>query len=197
MSEHNTENTHLEETTVETHAVVSDSHGASTGDESVAASLGLNGQLFAFQLLNFAIVAIIIWFLILKPLTSKLEERKKLIDESLDKAKEVDSNLQMAEIKFQERIDEAKSEASKVIANSQVEAVELGNRMKEKAQKEIELVVDQAKRNIKIEKEEMMTGLKEETANLVIAVVEKILEEKLDADKDKKLIDGVLDKLKS
>ena len=197
MSELNIENTHVEEVATTTHETVVDTHGASTGDESVAASLGLNGQLFAFQLLNFAIVAIIIWFLILKPLTSKLEERKKLIDESLDKAKEVDSNLQMAEIKFQERIDEAKSEASKVIANSQVEAVELGNRMKEKAQKEIELVVDQAKRNIKIEKEEMMTGLKEETANLVIAVVEKILEEKLDADKDKKLIDGVLDKLKS
>ena len=59
------ENTHIEETAVETHEEVVDTHGASTGDESVAASLGLNGQLFAFQLLNFAIVAVIIWFLIL------------------------------------------------------------------------------------------------------------------------------------
>ena len=70
-------------------------------NESVAASLGLNGQLFIFQLINFAIVAAIVWFLILKPLSKKLEERKKIIDNSLDKAKEIDSNLQMAEQKFQ------------------------------------------------------------------------------------------------
>jgi len=192
MSEHNTENINVEG--VHTVATV-DNHGASAGEESVAASLGLNGQLFAFQLLNFAIVAVIIWFLILKPLTKTLEERKKLIDESLDKAKEVDSNLQMAELKFQERIDDAKSEASKVVAKAQEEGLVLTEKMKEKAQKEIELVVDQAKRNIKIEKEEMMVGLKEETANLVVAAVEKILEEKLDDKKDADLIKGTISKL--
>lgn len=202
MSVQNTENTHTEEVVVDTahvevvdtHATV-DTHGVSAGDESVAASLGLNGQLFAFQLLNFAIVAAIVWFLILKPLTKTLEERKKIIDESLDKAKEVDSNLQMAELKFQERIDDAKSEASKVIAKAQEEGVELTEKMKGKAQKEIELVVDQAKRNIKIEKEEMMAGLREETANLVVAAVEKILEEKLDEKKDANLIKGTISKL--
>lgn len=175
---------------------ITETHEVTTADESVVASLGLNGQLFAFQLLNFAVVVAIVWFLILKPLTKTLEERKKLIDESLDKAKEVDSNLQMAEIKFQERIDEAKAEASKVMSKVQEDGVELTNKMKERAQKEIELVVDQAKRNIKIEKEEMMVGLKEETASLVVAAVEKILEERLDESKDKKLIEGILGKLK-
>jgi F-type H+-transporting ATPase subunit b len=198
MSELNTENTHVEEgvvaETTDTHATV-DTHGASNVDESVVASLGLNGQLFAFQLLNFAIVAAIVWFLILKPLTKTMEERKKLIDDSLDKAKQVDFNLQMAEIKFQERVDEAKAEHSKIVAKAQEEGVEITNKMKEKAQKEIELVVDQAKRNIKIEKEEMMVGLKEETANLVVAAVEKILEEKLDDKKDANLIKGTISKL--
>ena len=47
--------------------------------------------------------------------------------------------------------------------------------MKKRAQKEIELVVDQARRNIKIEKEEMVADLKQETVNLIIAALEKIL----------------------
>jgi len=47
--------------------------------QGVAASLGLNTQLFVFQLINFVIVAIILWFLILKPLIKKMEERKKII----------------------------------------------------------------------------------------------------------------------
>jgi len=170
---------------------------AEGGNESVAASLGLNGQLFVFQLINFAIVAAIIWFLILKPLTKKLEERKKIIDESLDKAKEIDSNLQMAEQKFQERIDDAKAESNKIVEKAQAEAEKSADNMKVKAKKEIELLVDQARRNIQIEKEEVMSGVRAETANIVIAAVEKVLEEKLDGEKDKELIEGTLKKLKS
>src|SRR3990167_9608258 len=162
------------------------------GEESVLGSLGLNGQLFAFQLLNFAIVAAIVWFLILKPLTKKLEERKNLIDESLDKAKQVDANLQMAEQKFQERIDEAKAESSKIVEKAFGEGEKLTVEMKKRAQKEIELVVDQARRNIKIEKEEMVADLKQETVNLIIAALEKILSEKVDSKKDKDLIEETI-----
>ncbi|MBI4993154.1 MAG: F0F1 ATP synthase subunit B [Candidatus Magasanikbacteria bacterium] len=166
-------------------------------ESGVAASLGLNGQLFAFQLLNFAIVAAIVWFLILKPLTKKLEERKNLIDESLDKTKQVDANLQMAEQKFQERIDGAKAEASKIVEKAFGEGERLTVEMKKRAQKEIELVVDQARRNIKIEKEEMIAGLKQETVNLIVAALEKILSEKVDGKKDKELIEETLKGLKN
>lgn len=171
-------------------------HEVNPANESVAASLGLNGQLFIFQLVNFAIVAAIVWFLILKPLTKKLEERKKIIDDGLDKAKEIDANLQMAEQKFQERIDDAKAEANKIVEMAQDEAEKAGTNMKIKAKKEIELVVDQAKRNIQIEKEEVMTGIKAETANLVVAAVEKILGDKLDGKKDRELIEETLKKIK-
>lgn len=170
-------------------------HEAAPANESVAASLGLNGQLFIFQLINFAIVAAIVWFLILKPLTKKLEERKKIIDDGLDKAKEIDANLQMAEQKFQERVDDAKAEANKIVEMAQDEAEKAGTNMKIRAKKEIELVVDQARRNIQIEKEEVMTGIKQETANLVIAAVEKIVGEKLDEKKDHKLIEDSIKKL--
>lgn len=171
-------------------------HGAAPANESVAASLGLNGQLFIFQLINFAIVAAIVWFLILKPLTKKLEERKKIVDDSLDKAKEIDANLQMAEQKFQERIDDAKAQSNKIVEQAQEEAEKAGTDMKIKAKKEIELVVDQAKRNIQIEKEEVMAGIKSETANLIVAAVEKILGDKLDGKKDKELIEETLKGLK-
>lgn len=169
-----------------------ESEAVEAQESGVAASLGLNGQLFAFQLLNFAIVAAVIWFLILKPLTKKLEERKKLIDESLDKAKQVDANLQMAEQKFQERIDEAKAEASKIIEKAFGEGEKLTVEMKKRAQKEIEILVDQARRNIKIEKEEIVASLKQETVNLVVVALEKILSEKVDSKKDRELIEETI-----
>lgn len=158
-------------------------------DAEVLSSLGLNGQLFAFQLINFAIVALIVWFLILKPLTKKLEERRKIIDESLDKAKEVDANLVMAQEKFQEKVDQAKAEANKIIEKACVEAEQSSIEMKNKAKNEIESLVEQAKVKIRQEKEKMVAEVKSETAELVVAAVEKILEEKMDEEKDKELIE--------
>lgn len=185
-------------TTEETHeveALVTETH-ATTGHEEetggVAASLGINGQLFVFQLLNFAIVAVILWFLILKPLTKKLEERKKIINESLDKVQEVETNLMMSQQKFQEKIDEAKVEANKIIEKAYEESNVLSEEMKKKAKKEIELLVDQAKRNIQIEKEEVMDGIKKETVTLIMAVVEKVINEKMTDKKDKDFIEEMI-----
>lgn len=161
----------------------------------VAASLGINGSLFIFQLINFAIVAAIIWFLILKPLTKKMAERQKMIDDSIENSKKIQDTLQRSEQKYQQRIDGAKVEANKILekAFSETETVTAG--MKNKAKQEIELLVDQAKRNIKIEKEEIMEGLKKQTADLIVLALEKILDEKVSGTKDKEMIEKMVKKL--
>jgi F-type H+-transporting ATPase subunit b len=162
----------------------------------VATSLGLNVQLFAFQLLNFAIVAVVLWFLILKPLVKKMEERKKIIDNSLDKAKEVETKLQMSEQVYQEKIDQAKVEANKVIEEGHQKAMELVEEMKENAKVEIGQLVKQAKSKIEAEKVAMVEGVKNNATELVMLVAEKVLMEKLDTKKDKAFIEKTLKDLK-
>lgn len=161
----------------------------------VLASLGINPTLLIFQLINFAVVAVILWFLILKPLTKKMAERQSLIDESLQNAKKIEDNLSHSEQKYQERIDQAKVEASKILDRTNQEAAELGDNLKKKAKKEIELLVDQAKRNIKIEHDEMAAQIKASAAELVVAAVEKVLGEKLKESDDKKVISHALKNL--
>ncbi len=184
-------NTHEENTEIHTEV----GHGAA--DEGLAASLGINAQLFAFQLLNFAVVAAIIWFLILKPLTDKLEERKKIIDESLDNAKEVETKLTMSEKKYQERIDEAKVEANALIEKAHGESKKMAEDMKTRAQDEVEKLVAQAKKNIGTEKEAMIEAVKKESADMIVAALEKVLNEKMDGATDKKIIEDSLKGLKS
>lgn len=164
-------------------------------DAGLLGSLGINGTMFTFQLINFAVVASIVWFLILKPLTKKMTERQKMIDESIDNAKKVQDNLQKSEQKYQQRIDEAKVEANKVLEKAAAETEQMVSGMKGKAKQEIELLVDQAKRNIKIEREDMSRGIKKEAAELVVSVVEKFLTEKVDDTKDKALVAEMVKKL--
>lgn len=165
------------------------------GQDSVAASLGLNVNLFAFQLINFAIVGTIIWFMILKPLVAKMEERKKMVDESVDNAKRIESNIQISEQKFQEKIDEAKVEANQVIARAQENASSLAGKMRDKAEADVQELIKQAKEKISEEKDKMTKELRAETGALVVAAVEKILGNKIDEKTDKKLIEDALKRL--
>lgn len=166
-----------------------------TEDGGVLAALGIDGRLFVFQLFNFALITLILWYLILKPLTKKMTERQKMIDESIENAKRVQDNLVKSEQKYQERIDQAKVEANKILEKAVIEAADVGTELKEKAKKEIDVLVDQAKLNIRHERDEMRIDLKKETANLVTAAVEKLLEEKMTTAKDKHMIEEMLKKM--
>ncbi len=159
------------------------------------ASLGINPTLFAFQLINFIIVAAIIWYLILKPLTKKMTERAKLIDESLDNAKKIQENLQKSEQKYQEKIDAAKVEAGRIIEKAGKEAGQMSGEMKVKAKVEIENLIEQAKKNIRAERDEMVADVRRAGADLVVSALEKILSEKIDDKKDRRLIEEMIKKI--
>lgn len=176
--------------------VVASGHAAEATSGGVLGSLGINGTLFIFQLINFAVVALILWFLILKPLTKKMSERADMIDKSVKNAEAVEENLRHSELKYQEKIDQAKAEAAGIIAQAGVEAKDLAEKTKDKSKQEIELLVEQAKKNIKIEKEEMIGEVKAIAAQLVVAVVEKVLLEKMNDKKDKEIIANSLKGLK-
>lgn len=160
------------------------------------ADLGINSTLFIAQLINFAIVAAIVWFLILKPLTKKMSERQKMIDESIDNAKKIQDNLTKSEKEYQNRIDQSKVDANKVMEKASAESAAIADEAKENAKKEIERLVSQARESIKAEKETMRSEIKEETANFLVLALEKILGEKMNDASDKKLIEDVLKKLK-
>ncbi len=170
-------------------------HEAASTDTGILASLGINLSLFVFQLINFLIVASIIWFIILKPLTKKMAERQKLIDESLANAQKIQEKMAKSERDYQGRIDTAKVDANKIIEKATAEAVALGASLKDKAHQDIELLVDQAKRNIEIERDRTIQLIKKNAADFVIAAVEKVLSEKLDGPKDQKLVAEMVSKI--
>lgn len=169
---------------------------ARAAEANPLASLGINWYLLLMQFLNFALALVIIWFLILKPLLKKMEERQKLITEGLRQAQEAETALRMSQIKFQEKIDEAKAEANNLIAAGVAGAEQEKEKVKAAARQEIERLVNQAKRNIEIDRAAIRAELKQETAELVVAAVEKILDKKLDTQQDFHLIQETVAQLK-
>ncbi len=125
-----------------------------------------------------------------------MDERKKLIDDSIDKAREVEEQVILSQKKFQEKIDEAKVEANKIAADAHESAKGMQEKMKVEAKEEIETLVLQAKKSIQSEKEEMVASAKKEIATLVVSAVEKVLQEKLDTAGDQALVKKIVDSIK-
>lgn len=164
--------------------------GASDG---ILGSMGINAPLFIFQLLNFAIVFVILWFLILKPLSKKLTERQKMIDDSIDNSKKIEDILKQSEKTYQERMDVAKAEANTILEQAKIEADMVAEEIKRKSKNDIDEMVNQAKTRINAEKESTIAGIRKEAAGLIVAAAEKILKEKIDLHKDKQIIAEALD----
>lgn len=181
---------------IETAHAAEEAHTTAVAEQSVLASLGINSQLFTAQLINFAIIACIIWFLILKPLTKKMTERQDMIDEAIANSKRVQENLAKSEQDFQNAVIAAKAEANKIVEKAGVDAEKVADAMKGKAKQEIENLIDHAKNTIKIEREEMKAGIKKEAADLIVMALEKILSEKVTDKKDKELITEMIKKIK-
>lgn len=171
-----------------TSAQETSAHEAVPADTGVLASLGLNAGMFGWQLFNFALVGAVVWFLILKPLTQKMDERKKIIDESLDRAETIASQVVKSKEEYDAAISQAKADANEVLAAAKTEAESYKNKMKETTKAEIESLVLAGKKQLAVERETMMKEVRAEIAGLVTNATEKILRTKMDDKSDQKLI---------
>ncbi len=157
--------------------------------------VGFEWQMGLFNLINFLIIFFILKKFFFASVTKTINERQLKAKEAVENFERAKTELGMATKKSQEIIDGAKVEANKIVEKASDESKAESERNKEKAKKEIEMLVTQAKKNIEIDKKEMKEEISKETANLVVAAVEKIIGEKMDQKKDTKIIEETLTEL--
>jgi F-type H+-transporting ATPase subunit b len=180
-----------------THEAVS---GAAQHSDGVLAgilgSFGITPSQFAAQFITFLVVIIVIWFLILKPITKKMSERQNIIDESLDNAKKIQERVESSASECELKIAAAKKEATMILEKAHEETKVMKEDMKMEAKKEIDVALDQAKKKITLEKEAAVHEVKAQAADLITSALEKILSEKVTSLEDKKIVEDMVKKMK-
>ena len=158
--------------------------------------VGFEWKMALFNFVNFLIVFAILKKYAFGPITKVIEERQKKVNDSVDNIQKAKTELGVAERRAQEMIDEAKVAANKVAEKAHEQGKVQVDKMKAIAKTEIGQLVDQAKRNIEIDRKEMKETLRTETVELVVLAVQKIISEKLDDKKDQAYIKDILATLK-
>jgi F-type H+-transporting ATPase subunit b len=156
---------------------------------------GINLKLFIAQLVNFAIVLLVLWKWVFTPVSKALEARTAKIEKSLKDARQITEDKETFETWKNAEISKVRQEAAGIITQAKQESEALKNQMAAETRAEQEKIVKQAHNQMESDKERALTEIKTKVADMVVGATETILREKIDAKKDAALIKEALQKV--
>lgn len=154
--------------------------------------LGINVPVLLAQVINVAILFVILYLVAYKPMMRMLDERSRRIKESLAQADSVREQATHAELEVKKQLEAASRDGQEKIAR----AVRIGEEVKQKAQQEArqeaEALITRARSEIHRERDEAIDEVRKEVADLTILAAEKVIDQSLDKPAHRRLIDKVL-----
>jgi F-type H+-transporting ATPase subunit b len=158
--------------------------------------LGINPTLLGYQLINFAIVMMLLNYLIFRPLSELLARRTSKIKAGLDKEGQIDEKLAQIDATSKKQLASTQKEIDKMMAKATAQAAKIKADLISLAKTEAQEIVARSRLQIMAEKSQIMSEAKQEIASLAIKTVEMVLTDSKSASKIKSEInDNLIDKL--
>ncbi|MCK4361817.1 MAG: F0F1 ATP synthase subunit B [Dehalococcoidia bacterium] len=149
---------------------------------------GLVAQLVGFFLL-FGLLTVVLY----KPVRRMLDERSNRIKESMEQAEQIKEQMAKTEEQVREQLGAARRDGQDILA----QAAQMGERLKEEARgearQEAEVIVARARTEIERERDAAIDEVKRQFVDLAITAAEKVVNETLDREKHRRLIEEVLE----
>ncbi len=137
---------------------------------------GIDWKLFVSQLVNFALILIVLKFFVYNPVLKILKERSKKIKEGLDKAEEADVRLKEIDILGKEKIKEAENKSIEIIKNTENKAKDLGRELQKKLEESQLKAEKELKENYKKQQEQANELVMKNAVELVKKTIAKTVE---------------------
>ncbi|MBC8465086.1 MAG: F0F1 ATP synthase subunit B [Parcubacteria group bacterium] len=153
----------------------------------IVESFHIDAGLLIAQVINFAIVLAVLYFFVVKPLTNVLEERANKVEKGIADAKEADMHLKKAQSEYEEKLTEAKKEAHALLEKTKEDAEKSRVAALAEIKEEMQREADKERARMKEERAQLKHELREETADLVVLSLEKVLGT-LDSETHKNLV---------
>lgn len=157
-------------------------------------ALGIDARLLIVQLLSFLVLFWVLKKFVFPSLQKALDEREKMIVESVEAAKSAQQAAEASEETIKAELKKAQKEAAGIVETAQAEAARIVEDAEARADKKAAHMLEQAEARLQSDIADAKVALKHEMALLVAQATETIIDEKLDAKKDAALIQKALEK---
>lgn len=152
---------------------------------------GLSIWTWATFLVMLAVLGRFAW----KPLLGALEAREKGIQDEIDEAKRRRDEAERVLAEHQAQLAEGRRQAQAVVAESREAAAKLHKELEAKAREEAQSILEAARRDIRRERDAAVEAVRREAVELALAAAERLVGERLDAERDRQLVMGCIDEL--
>ncbi len=154
--------------------------------------LGINLPVLLFQVVNFGFLLFVLQRFVYKPILKILDERRERIREGLNAADRGREQAAEAERQALEQIEAARREGQTIIQNAQQIAQRLQEEGRQQAQQQAEVLLERARGEIQLERDNAIAELRREFADLTITAAEKVIGQSLDRNAHQRLIEQAL-----
>lgn len=150
--------------------------------------LGINLGFLVSQIVNFTLLAVLLYFVAYKPVMRMLDERSERIKKGLEDAETASRRAAEIEQEFEQRMSEARKDGQEIIAQATQMSEKARQDILNKAREESRAMIDKAKEEIIRERELAMSELRNQVAELSLSIAEKVVGESLDDRRQRRLI---------
>ena len=155
-------------------------------------ALGIDPQAMFVYLLNFAVLAVILYFFAYKKILGVLDDRSNRIRESLEEADRVRVQAQEQTEQMQRALDEGRQAGQQVLQEAREAAERYREAQQAQARTQAEEIIERARAEIQTERDAALEQVRAEFAGLAVTAAERIIHRSLDEAAHRDLIDEVL-----
>ena len=154
-----------------------------------------SGLLF-WMTITFFVVLFILWKWGFPAITDMVRERKAFIDDSLHKALEANEKLANIQQEGESILQEARGEQARILKEAAETRDAIVGKAQDKAKAEGARLLSEAKAEAENERQNAISDIRAQVAQLSVQIAEKVLREKLSTDKAQMdFIDRLLDEV--
>lgn len=157
--------------------------------------LNPNTGLIIWTLITFVILLFVLSKVAWKPLLSMLDERETRIREAMESAEKARAEAQTAAEENKKALVQAQAEVQAAIAKAREDAERVAREVHTRAEKEAQQLLEQARRTIQQERDQALQELRQSTADLAILAAGQLLNENLDNDRNRKIVDDFITRI--
>jgi F-type H+-transporting ATPase subunit b len=150
--------------------------------------LGINLGYLVSQIVNFTLLAVLLYFVAYKPILRMLDERSERIKKGLEDAEAASRRAAEIEQEFEQRMAEARKDGQEIIAQATQRSERQRHEILDEARVQARAEIDKAKEEIARERESAMAELRQQVADLSLTISEKVIGQTLDEKSQRKLI---------
>jgi len=161
-----------------------ESEAGSNALTEIATGFGVTWPNLIAQMINFSLVATVLYFFAVKPISRTLDDRQQKIADGLQYAEEMKTQLAEAERERAAKMKEAAQDAQRILSESREQSKEMIEHKTQEAAAHAEAIIRKASEATELERQKMLSDVRKEVARLVVATTSTVLSREL-SDEDK------------